>query len=116
MLYLYFFSPTTNIGLAHSLTTQYSKITGTFENYSVTVSTAQTHGLQTDDKIKFKQCPLTCDFKKCIYECYDKKLNLKYYDRTTNLYKKLTKDKIDFSTFTNTLARNEIDFCKEKVN
>jgi len=71
--------------------------------------------LSLEDKTKFTQCPLTCDFKRCDYSCSDKKLNLKYYDRTTGYYKKLSKDKIDFSTFTNKLARNEIDFCKEKI-
>ena len=79
---LYFFSPTTNIGLAHSLTTQYSKITGTFENYSVTVSTAQTHGLQTDDKIKFNVLP---SFSNTIKLRYDTTL------------RKITTDKIDFN-------------------
>jgi hypothetical protein len=79
---LYFFSPTTNIGLAHSLTTQYSKITGTFENYSVTVSTAQTHGLQTDDKIKFNVLP---SFSNTIKLRYD------------TILRKITTDKIDFN-------------------
>ena len=50
---LYFRSPIENIGLAHSLTTQYKKIKGTVNNYSVVVSTSQTHGLQTGDNIKF---------------------------------------------------------------
>jgi hypothetical protein len=78
---LYFRTPTTNIGLAHSLTTQYSKITGTFENYSVTVSTAQTHGLQTDDKIKFNVFP---SFSNVIKLRYDTTL------------RKITTDLIDF--------------------
>ena len=50
---LYFRSPIENIGLAHSLTTQYEKIKGKVNNYSVVVSTSQTHGLQTGDNIKF---------------------------------------------------------------
>ena len=79
---LYFFSPITNIGLAHSLTTQYSKITGTFENYSVTVSTAQTHGLQTDDKIKFN-----------VFPSFSNTIKLRY-DTTL---RKITTDKIDFN-------------------
>jgi hypothetical protein len=78
---LYFFSPTTNIGLAHSLTTQYSKITGTFENYSVTVSTAQTHGLKTDDKIKFN-----------VFPSFSNTIKLRY-DTTL---RKITTDKINF--------------------
>jgi len=99
---LYFFSPITNIGLAHSLTTQYSKITGTFENYSVTVSTAQTHGLQTDDKIKFNVLP---SFSNTIKLRYDTTL------------RKITTDKIDFdasSVGVNTQT-NEITITGNKL-
>ena len=99
---LYFFSPTTNIGLAHSLTTQYSKITGTFENYSVTVSTAQTHGLQTDDKIKFNVLP---SFSNTIKLRYD------------TILRKITTDKIDFdasSVGVNTQT-NEITIIGNKL-
>jgi hypothetical protein len=79
---LYFFSSITNIGLAHSLTTQYSKITGTFENYSVTVSTAQTHGLKTDDKIKFNIFPSFSNIVKLRYD---------------SILRKITTNKIDFN-------------------
>ena len=65
---LYFFSSLINVGLSHSLTTQYSKITGTFENYSVTVSTAQTHGLKIDDKIKFNIFPSFSNVVKFRYD------------------------------------------------
>jgi len=85
------------------------------EKYKDCIGPLEYKNLSEDDKKNFTQCPLTCDFKECIYECYDKKLNLKYYDNTTGIYKKLSKDKIDFSTFTNKLARNEIEFCKEKI-
>jgi superfamily II DNA or RNA helicase len=85
------------------------------EKYDKCVSPLEYKVLSENDKTKFTQCPLTCDFRECIYECYDKKLNLKYYDRTSKFYKKLTKEKIDFSTFTNKLARNEIEYCKEKI-
>jgi hypothetical protein len=99
---LYFFSPTTNIGLAHSLTTQYSKITGTFENYSVTVSTAQTHGLQTNDKIKF-----------IVFPSFSNTIKLRY-DTTL---RKITTDKIDFdasSVGVNTQT-NEITITGNKL-
>ena len=85
------------------------------DEYRDCISPLEYENLKEEDKKKFKQCPLTCDFKECVYKCFDKKLNLKYYDSTTNLYKKLTKDKIDFSTFTNILARNEIEYCKEII-
>jgi hypothetical protein len=45
----------------------------------------------------------------------DKSLNLKYYDRTTSLYKKITKDNLDYSTFTTKLARAEIDTAKDII-
>ena len=77
-----YFSSSPNTGFAHSLTTQYSKITGTFENYSVTVSTAQTHGLQTEDKIKFNVFP---SFSKIVKLRYDTTL------------RKITTDLINFN-------------------
>ena len=60
-------------------------------------------------------CPTQCDFRKCDFQCFDDKLNLKYYDSSTKLYKKITKDKLDFTTFTNELAKNEINYAKEKI-
>jgi len=77
-----YFSSSPNTGLAHSLTTQYSKITGTFENYSIIVSTAQTHGLQTNDKIKFN-----------IFPSFSNTIKLRY----DTILRKITTDKIDFS-------------------
>lgn len=67
------------------------------------------------DKKNFVQCPMSCDFQECIFQCSSKKLNLKYYDKHSNIYKKITKDKIDFSTFTDKLAKNEINLCKDKI-
>ena len=60
-------------------------------------------------------CPARCDFKKCTFKCFDDKLNLKYYDSTKGIYKKITKDKLDYTTFTNILARNEINYAKDKI-
>jgi hypothetical protein len=99
---LYFWEPITNIGLAHSLTTQYSKITGTFENYSVTVSTAQTHGLQTNDKIKFNVFPSFSNIVKIRYD---------------SILRKITTDKISFdasSVGVNTQT-NEITITGNKL-
>jgi len=85
------------------------------KKYENCISPLEYKILSEDDKKRFIQCPLTCDFKECLYECYDKNLNLKYYDRTSKYYRKLTKDKIDFTTFTKKLARNEIEYCKDKI-
>ena len=60
-------------------------------------------------------CPARCDFEKCKFKCHDKKLNLDYYDKDRTLYKKIPKDNLDYTTFTHTLARNEIDYAKEKI-
>ena len=60
-------------------------------------------------------CPSICDYDKCTYMCDDLKLNAEYYDPKRKMYKKITKDGLDYSTFTNTLARGEIDFAKNKI-
>jgi len=64
---------------------------------------------------KLNICPSKCDFTECLYKCNDAILNSKYYDPTRNLYKNLNKNDLDFSTFTSSLAKNEIDNCKEKI-
>jgi hypothetical protein len=62
-----------------------------------------------------KECPVKCDFTKCNYLCGDKSLNLKYYDRTTKLYNKINRIDLDYSTFTNELARPEINNIKQMI-
>ena len=62
-----------------------------------------------------KICPERCDFMNCDYICNDKKLNLKYYDRTSKIYKKISKVNLDYSTFTDELAKNEINSAKDKI-
>jgi hypothetical protein len=49
-------------------------------------------------------CPAKCDFTECLYKCTDSILNSKYYDPKRNIYKKLTKSQLDYSTFTANLA------------
>ncbi len=60
-------------------------------------------------------CPSICDYTKCNYKCEDIKLNAEYYDPKRKMYRKISKDGLDYSTFTNTLARSEIDFAKKKI-
>ena len=60
-------------------------------------------------------CPAICDYTKCSYKCDDEKLNAQYYDPNRGIYKKIPKDKLDYSTFTHGLARNEIDYAKDKI-
>ncbi len=60
-------------------------------------------------------CPSKCDFVECGYKCANPTLNSKYYDPNKNVYKKLSKNELDLSTFTSNLARTEIDHAKRKI-
>ena len=60
-------------------------------------------------------CPAKCDFTSCLYKCSDDILNSKYYDPERNIYKKLIKSQLDYSTFTSNLARSEIEYSKKKI-
>jgi superfamily II DNA or RNA helicase len=60
-------------------------------------------------------CPAICDYTKCDYLCDETRLNAEFYDPERKMYKKITRNKLDYSTFTQSLARNEIDFSKEKI-
>ena len=60
-------------------------------------------------------CPTQCDFTTCDFKCNDKQLNLKYYDSTTKIYKKINKNDLDYTTFTTNMARNEINYAKERI-
>lgn len=62
-----------------------------------------------------KLCPAACDYTACGYMCGDKSLNLKHYDNTTRLYRAITRENLDYSTFTTKLARSEIDTAKELI-
>lgn len=60
-------------------------------------------------------CPVICDYTKCNYKCDDLKLNTEYYDPHRNIYKNIPKDELDYTTFTQGLAKNEIDYAKKKI-
>ena len=60
-------------------------------------------------------CPVECDYQKCSYKCDDFKLNADYYDPTRQIYKKIPKANLDYSTFTQGLARDEIEYAKKKI-
>jgi superfamily II DNA or RNA helicase len=67
------------------------------------------------ENIQNIQCPALCDFTNCEYKCDDPIINVKYYDPNRKIYKQLKKNELDYSTFTSELARNDIDFAKEKI-
>ncbi len=71
--------------------------------------------IKQDGKSDPKICPSLCDFTDCSYKCHDEVLNSKYYDPNNNLYKKINKLKLDYSTFTSSLARSEIEYAKRKI-
>ena len=60
-----------------------------------------------------KICPAICDFVECDFKCDGDKLNKEYFEKDG--YRELKKDKIDYSTFNNKLARVEIDTIKSKI-
>lgn len=60
-------------------------------------------------------CPAVCDYQKCEYICDDTRLNAELYDPERKIYKKISKDKLDYSTFTHGLARDEIEYAKRKI-
>jgi len=60
-------------------------------------------------------CSYLCDYTNCEFKCDSKLLNNKYFDENNHMYKSLTKTDLDRSTFTQHLARNEIENVKSKI-
>lgn len=61
------------------------------------------------------ECPAICGYMKCHYKCGDKLLNERYYDPDRIIYKKVAKSDLDYSTYNNFLAKEEIDHAKTKI-
>jgi len=61
-----------------------------------------------------KQCSDLCEFLPCKFKCEDPKLT-SMYDPTNLIYKRLEKEKLDYSTFLLKYAINEIEFAKNKI-
>uniref|UniRef100_A0A6C0LTB3 Helicase ATP-binding domain-containing protein n=1 Tax=viral metagenome TaxID=1070528 RepID=A0A6C0LTB3_9ZZZZ len=62
-----------------------------------------------------KPCPAVCGYMSCEFKCGDKLLNAKYYDPEKNIYKKVAKADLDYSTYDNSLASEEIEYAKSKI-
>jgi len=62
-----------------------------------------------------EECLAICDYTKCDYKCDNANLNAEFYDPERKIYKKISKNKLDYSTFTHGLARNEIEYAKDKI-
>ncbi len=71
--------------------------------------------IKPNDKEAPKICPSLCDFTECAYKCHDSVLNSEYYDPKNGLYRKLSKLELDYTTFTSSLARSEIEYAKNKI-
>jgi len=71
--------------------------------------------LTQKEKEKTIVCPAACDFQDCEYKCHDKKLNMEFYDPKKKIYKNMSRKELDYTTFTNVLKRNEINFVKDKI-
>ena len=64
---------------------------------------------------KENPCPAICGYMKCQYKCGDKMLNAKYYDPERHIYKAVEKADLDYSTYNNSLASEEIEYAKTKI-
>lgn len=60
-------------------------------------------------------CPGMCDFMRCEFKCDSDILNKYYWDDTTKSYKKINKEELDYTTFTEVLARSEIETVKSRI-
>ena len=50
-----------------------------------------------------------------MYKCGQNTLNLEFYDQSRNIYKNLNRSHLDYSTFSKTLAKTEIEFAKNII-
>jgi len=62
-----------------------------------------------------KICPALCDFEECNIKCHGNHLNKKYYDEKNKTYVDIEPDKLDYSTFNESLAKYEITNVKEMI-
>jgi hypothetical protein len=62
-----------------------------------------------------KPCPAICGYMPCQFKCGDKMLNAKFYDKSRAIYRKLQKSEIDYSTYNKSLAKEEINFAKDRI-
>ena len=60
-------------------------------------------------------CSQDCDFGECYYKCENKKLNLEFYDPDRKMYKNVSKNQLDNSTYTHKLSQTEIQYVKKII-
>lgn len=64
---------------------------------------------------KENPCPAVCGYIKCDFKCADKLIDAEYYDPEHHVYKSVAKSDLDYSTYDNTLANEEISYTKDKI-
>lgn len=64
---------------------------------------------------KENPCPAICGYMSCDFKCGDRLLNSKYYDPERDIYRKVSKSELDYSTYNNSLASEEIEYAKSKI-
>lgn len=99
---LYFIS-SSNIGLAHSLSSQINSIQGKVENYSVTVTTSENHQLSNGESIKFN-----------VFPSLTETISFKY----DNILRKITSQEtfFDASSFGVSVVNSEITIGENKLS
>jgi hypothetical protein len=60
-------------------------------------------------------CPAICGYMKCDFKCGDALLNAQYYDSESNIYRKVEKSEIDYSTYDIYLASEEINYATNEI-
>ncbi len=84
-------------------------------NYNGNIFKHELKEFKDCDTKKDGLCPSSCDYMSCLFKCSDVQLNEEYYDPNRNIYKAVSKSKLDYTTFSITLARSEIDWAKSKI-
>lgn len=62
-----------------------------------------------------KPCPAICGYMSCRYKCGNALLNAKYYDPDRGIYRRVAKEDLDYSTYNNALAGEEIEYAKNRI-
>jgi superfamily II DNA or RNA helicase len=62
-----------------------------------------------------KPCPAICGYMPCQFKCGNALLNAKYYDPDRGIYRQVAKKDLDYSTYNNALAREEIEYAKARI-
>ena len=62
-----------------------------------------------------KPCPAICGYQDCYYQCSSRKAVSQLYDPESNMYRKLSKNELDYSTYDREMAKEEIDVAKRAI-